>query len=148
MYSENNKIYGNGYNGYGELGPDIGTKIYNMEPVSFSELNLSNGANDKIRMISAGVNTSIFCMESGKIHMFGRISNDTDITYKLYENLPPMSAVNNSTCKIIWSPSIHKYCSEPFRENILIFYKCLKRIQKSVKLPKFVIYEIIKFIDR
>ena len=48
-----------------------------------------------------------------------------------------------------WSPENHKDFSPLFQSKILLFYQCLKRIQllTGLKIPKFIIYEIIKFIN-
>ena len=59
-------------------------------------------------------------------------------------NDPSIIKINNINIDFIWSPLNHKYFDKEFKESIELFYKCLK--SKNIKLPKFIIYEIIKFI--
>eukprot|EP01091_Cochliopodium_minus_P012307 TRINITY_DN36_c1_g1_i2.p1 TRINITY_DN36_c1_g1~~TRINITY_DN36_c1_g1_i2.p1 ORF type:complete len:231 (-),score=42.44 TRINITY_DN36_c1_g1_i2:76-768(-) len=48
-----------------------------------------------------------------------------------------------------WSPENNKFFSRSFQRGIFSFCLCLKRLNslKGIKLPKFIIYEIIKKID-
>ena len=50
----------------------------------------------------------------------------------------------------LWSPSLHSCCDLDFKNSVLFFVFCLKyiEIQNKIKIPKFVLFEIIKFIDR
>ena len=60
-------------------------------------------------------------------------------------NDPSIIKINNTTTSD-GSPENHKYFSPLFQIKILIFYQYLKRIQllTGLKIPKYIIYEIIK----
>jgi len=47
----------------------------------------------------------------------------------------------------IWKPEYHKKYSCEFQQRIFVFLLCLKKIHNeiSIKIPRFVVYEIIKF---
>jgi hypothetical protein len=53
-------------------------------------------------------------------------------------------------CNVMWRAEQHINQSPEFKSAILMFMKCLKVWQKrtGIKIPKFVIFEIIKIIDR
>jgi hypothetical protein len=53
-------------------------------------------------------------------------------------------------CNKMWTARNHIKCAQEFRSACYFFLLCLNRIQKnsSFKLPKFVLFEIIKLIDR
>ena len=72
-----------------------------------------------------------------KIHIPTLLMNDSSII-----------KINNESILSEWWPKNHKYLSLSFRVEILTLYKYLKRIQFlcGLRIPKFVIYEIIKFI--
>ena len=53
---------------------------------------------------------------------------------------------------IEWSPELHIHFSKMFNQTIFVFVLCLKRIAKHttnwivhLKIPKFVIFDIIKY---
>ena len=48
-----------------------------------------------------------------------------------------------------WNPNNHKFYSKQFKIEIETFLKCLKRNHQKtgIKIPKFVIFEIIKKIN-
>jgi hypothetical protein len=54
------------------------------------------------------------------------------------------------TNKIKWSLESHNLCFNSFKQAIHTFLLCMKRIQfkTKLKIPKFVLFEIIKFVDR
>jgi len=58
-----------------------------------------------------------------------------------------INVINQSRIIKEWSPNNHIEFPKKFRKNIETFLFCLKRIQykSGVKIPKFVIFEIIKF---
>jgi hypothetical protein len=53
-------------------------------------------------------------------------------------------------CNQKWSPEIHSECSKSFKQTIQTFLLCMKCNQNKTKLkiPKFVLFEIIKVIDQ
>jgi len=53
-------------------------------------------------------------------------------------------------CNVMWRAEQHIYQPPEFKSTILMFMKCLKVWQKltRIKIPKFIIFEILKFIDR
>ena len=62
-------------------------------------------------------------------------------------NNPYIKSINGNEIKH-WSIENFKDLSILEQERIKIFYYCLKhiQIQTTLKIPKFVIYEILKFI--
>lgn len=70
---------------------------------------------------------------------FNKFSQNTSqqIHFLLHSNTP-------------WSPDSHFLNSEPFKDSIFSFLLALKLIYKSslLKIPKFVVYEIIKRVNR
>ena len=63
-------------------------------------------------------------------------------------NDPSIININGISIDFGWSPDNHKYFSIKFKLEVELLYLCLKRIQNlaKLKIPKFVIYEIVKFI--
>jgi hypothetical protein len=53
-------------------------------------------------------------------------------------------------CNQLWNSKTHKNCSFSFHQAVHTFLLCMKRNQKQtgLKIPKFVVFEILKFIDR
>ena len=60
-----------------------------------------------------------------------------------------VSVNGESTSSRKWSPEIHKHFPESFKQGSLTFVFCLKQIyaEKSIKLPKYMIFEILKKVD-
>jgi len=71
-----------------------------------------------------------------------------NISYKNIEILYEDNITSISNCSIFhWTPTSHKFFSVHFKKTIYSFLCCLKRIQceTKIKIPKFVLFEIIKF---
>jgi hypothetical protein len=53
-------------------------------------------------------------------------------------------------CNLIWSPTLHHYTPKRFNSAVLTFLLCHNfiRLKTKIRIPKFVLFEIIKFIDR
>jgi hypothetical protein len=45
-----------------------------------------------------------------------------------------------------WSPLNHQFYPKSFKSEVKILYLCLKRYQHQARIPKFVIYIIVKFL--
>jgi hypothetical protein len=69
--------------------------------------------------------------------------NNRDVpTYVLTD--PNIVQINNS---FLWSPQHHRYFPSKFKQAVNLLYLHLKHDQNQIKIPKFVIHEIIKFLD-
>eukprot|EP01091_Cochliopodium_minus_P016622 TRINITY_DN6291_c0_g1_i2.p1 TRINITY_DN6291_c0_g1~~TRINITY_DN6291_c0_g1_i2.p1 ORF type:complete len:342 (-),score=70.69 TRINITY_DN6291_c0_g1_i2:60-1085(-) len=73
------------------------------------------------------------------------------------ENLTKSSNINPKSieklnyllhCNLKWSPNLHVHCSDLFKKTVFVFSLCLKRNGIRFKLPKYIIFEILKLIDR
>jgi hypothetical protein len=53
-------------------------------------------------------------------------------------------------CNEKWSTKTHHNCSSFFKQAVHTFLLCMKRnqMQTKLKIPKFVVFEILKFVDR
>ena len=108
--------------------------------------------NPNISLIACGNKHSVILYDDGSVFVFG-CNSKGQIGLDKYRNYleptflikdPNIIQINNSRKKI-WSPINHKYFSNKFRNSVLCFYLILKYIYNltSIKIPKFVIYEII-----
>ena len=104
-----------------------------------------------IRTIVSNGNDMIIYKDNGNIYK----KSDCSLKMIKYLNNLGTLIMNDTYVKSIneidimrWSIENYKYLSIYVQKQIKIFYCCLKRIQnqKSIKIPKFVIYEILKFI--
>ena len=59
-----------------------------------------------------------------------------------------ISIFNNGENFIEWSSSNHKLFYFPFKQNVFLFFLVLKFFKNKfdLKIPKFVLFEIIKFV--
>ena len=74
--------------------------------------------------------------------------NRNEFTFILKdENELNLSWSSSNLIPLIWSPENHKFFPNDFKKRIETFYLSLKKIQfkTGIKIPKFVIFEIIKF---
>lgn len=145
---KNDNLFVFGYNCHGQLGlnDNVSRKIPTL---------LSFDANN-IKMISGQLFYSIIYKNNGDLFGFGfnidiyiNLDNDKSINkYPLIMSDPSIIKINNQSVSFEWSPLNHKYFSDSFQIEVLILYKCLKKIQllSGLKIPRFVIYEIIKFL--
>eukprot|EP01091_Cochliopodium_minus_P013786 TRINITY_DN4526_c0_g1_i1.p1 TRINITY_DN4526_c0_g1~~TRINITY_DN4526_c0_g1_i1.p1 ORF type:complete len:491 (-),score=94.57 TRINITY_DN4526_c0_g1_i1:93-1430(-) len=46
-----------------------------------------------------------------------------------------------------WTPQIHTFFSSDFKDAVFTFYLCLHRNKNYIRVPKYVVYEIIKRIN-
>ena len=153
LYMNNEDLLVFGLNDFGQLG--LGDDKDRWIPTLLM--------NDKeIKMISCGSRHSLIYKNNGDLFVFGNnyqgqlglIQNENKIFVinrpTLLMNDPSIIKINNSSVLLEWSPINHKYFSNIFKMEILTLYKCLKHIQNihGLKVPKFVIYEIIKIIDQ
>ena len=91
---------------------------------------------------------SIIYRNNGDLCVLG-LGYNIDGNVTLLMNDPSIIKINNQSISFEWSVINHKYFSDIFQTEISTLYKCLKRIQFSygLKIPKFVIFEIIKFVN-
>lgn len=140
IYTNNGDLLGFGHNTNKQLILNNYTYIYMNKPTLLM--------NDKnIKTIHCGSDYSIIYKNDGSLLYFGFFNYDYN-NGKILLNDPSIIRFNNQVIPFEWSPVNHKYFSNKFHLQTLILYKCLNRIQssKSIKIPKFVIYEIIKFL--
>eukprot|EP01091_Cochliopodium_minus_P019643 TRINITY_DN8328_c1_g2_i1.p1 TRINITY_DN8328_c1_g2~~TRINITY_DN8328_c1_g2_i1.p1 ORF type:complete len:363 (+),score=93.91 TRINITY_DN8328_c1_g2_i1:160-1248(+) len=143
------EMFAFGYNSYGMLG--IGNNKNQMTPVKLE-------TKEKIKYISAFAQSSMFYTENGDIFSFGQ-NNYGQLGLSKTKYDTPQKAMNNPNLTIInsrskkqfslWSPEKHSHFSSLFKQNISTFVKCLKFKQSvwKLKLPKFVLFEIIIFFS-
>ena len=62
---------------------------------------------------------------------------------------PSIKFIMDKNVELIWNPDNHTYYPKQFKDKIYYLILFLKRnqIQTGLKIPKFVIFEIIKLID-
>jgi alpha-tubulin suppressor-like RCC1 family protein len=111
---------------------------------------------EPIRMISTGNCHLMFLTESGQLYTWGRndygqlgLGDQEDRnspTYVLTD--PSIIQLNNSQISFPWSPQHHRYFPLKYKQEVNLLCLCLKHRQHEVKIPKFIIYEIIKFLDQ
>jgi len=137
MYYNNGDLFVFGNNNDGQLG--LGDNKDRNKPTLLMN-------NKDIKMISCGSYHSMIYCNNGDLFIFGSESNKNKPT--LLINDPSIININGISIDFEWSPDNHKYYSDSFKLEIKLLYLCLKRIQNltQLKIPKFVIYEIIKFI--
>lgn len=98
---------------------------------------------DSIQMIACIGN-------SGELFVFGTGNEsdkpNIDIPTLLIKN-PTLKIIMNSQLNIIWSPNNHINYPKDFQDSVLCLLLYLKRnqIRTRLKIPRFVIYEIIKY---
>jgi hypothetical protein len=84
-----------------------------------------------------------------KIHLYGRMNEDEDtkqINLKINSMIKPIPKANR-----IWNSNDHHKLTFPaFQQSLHTFLLCLKanQFKTKLKIPKFVLFEIIKFIVR
>jgi alpha-tubulin suppressor-like RCC1 family protein len=103
--------------------------------------------NDKeIKAISCRDPYTFIYKNNGDVisYKYGIFNNGEVIT-----NDPSIIQINKELIEFPWSIEHHKYFSTKFKEGIETLYRCLKRYQMLImlKIPRFVVYEIIKFVD-
>ena len=91
---------------------------------------------------NSGIYNSLIYTHNGDLFIF-------DVRSTLLLNDPSIIKINNQSTSFKWSPINHKYFHSSFKLSIKTMYNCLKRVQLlfGLKIPKFVIYEIIKLVN-
>lgn len=159
IYKNNGDLLVFGSNQYGQLGfkANDNIDIRNNNRYILMPTLLMNDIN--IKIIYCGRKHSIIYKNDGDLLVFGNndngqlgFINDKKNIYEpiLIMNDPLFVKINDQPILVEWSPKNHKYFSDTFKFEVLILYKCLKRIQllTDLKIPKFIIYEIIKCISK
>lgn len=97
---------------------------------------------DLINTINCGYHNSIIFRKNGELLIFGH-------NPILLVKDPTIKFIMNDKVNIIWDPYNHHHINYPkcFQDSVLYLLLYLKRnfILTGLKIPKFVIYEIIKF---
>ena len=107
---------------------------------------MGTGINDNYELgIEDGEGTGINCAFQLGIKDVNKKRNEFTLILK-NESIRMVDSSSSHLIPFIWSIEEHIYFSSSFKESILTFYLSLKRIQfkTSLKIPKFVIFEIIK----
>ena len=104
---------------------------------------------DNINYIACCSTKSLIYNNNGELLMLERnkeILTKHDLSLITHD--PSIKFLMNQKVNIIWRPENHKYYPQEFKDAILYLLLYLKRtqIQNKLKIPKFVIYEIIKLI--
>lgn len=120
--------------------------------------------NEDIKAISCYNNNSMILFKNGELIGFGenidgQLGKSVDNSLKLatksnvFESILIMkdtniSMLNNVCVKQNWTYNNHIYFSDAFKQRILLFVMYLKRnqMETKMKIPKFVLFEIIKRI--
>jgi alpha-tubulin suppressor-like RCC1 family protein len=145
----NGEVYGFGYNNYGQLG------LGHYQNKNVPTLTIANDHTNPINQISCGDNHTIILKCNGEIYGFGEntygqlgLNIDANKVNKptlLAENVRTIFGTRSVT---EWKPENHFRCMDLFKQKILAFLLCHKRSYSntSLRVPKFVLYEIIKNI--
>ena len=106
--------------------------------------------NPKIKTTTCGYNNSIIHIGYNQILFFGSMK------YHYIYNKPELITLNSPIRFIMnekidrsWTPDNHNIHSVFFRKGVLTFllFLFVNHLKTDLKIPKFVIYEIIKKID-
>lgn len=148
IYKQNGDLLVFGYNWEGQLGLQDNNNRY-KPTLLVNDLN--------IKLTHCCMFHSVVYTQNGDLFTFGRNDmgqlglgdnkNRHKPTFVL--NDPSIIRINDKIMDFDWSPDSHKWYPNKFKDNIILLYKCLKqyKILTGVKIPKFIIYEIIKFIS-
>ena len=146
IYKDNGDVLVFGDNRYGQLGLGHNDNI-NVPTLLMNDKTIKN-------IICGNVHTIIY-KDNGNILVFGDneygqlgLGHNTNINIPiLLMNNPYVKSINGNEIKR-WSIQNYRDLSILEQERIKILYYCLKyiQIQTSLKIPKFVVYEILKFI--
>ena len=68
---------------------------------------------------------------------------------KVFENKNLSIVLSKSSFNLSWEPQNHQFFFYSFKLSVKVLVCCLKVIQKNagLKIPKFVLYEIIRFFS-
>jgi len=110
-----------------------------------------------IQFVSINHQHSTIVKNNGDVFIIGNnksgclIKSDTEkyLSFPTFAfTLPNIKLVSNSSQILMWSCENHKYFPLDFRVSIWAFLLCMKKhqIDTGIKIPRFVLYEIIKFI--
>ena len=105
----------------------------NLIDFSFNEIN-SQGAYCIVESLKNNYNLK-------KIIIFNQKNCDSNFNFDIQFMIQ---------CNQIWNPEIHRILSPLIKRIIILFVFCLRDLQKrnKLKIPKFVLFEILKKIDR
>jgi len=141
ILKESGEVIGFGCNYFGQLGGKL------TRAMVYPLLLTSNDA----KTISCNANTSIIYLNNGELLGFG---DDFQKDHKWEEIVKPkllikddnINFLDNALVERNWSCENHKTSPESFKEIVLLFVLHLKRnqLKTGLKIPKFVLFEIIK----
>lgn len=142
LYRNNGEVYGLGSNYYGQL--TTNSKILNYDkPILMMK-------DDSIKAICCNVRHTLIYKENGEIYGIGSdfyaYLNSSNRAFKielLYTD-PTIKFIMNNKIDIKWAPEHHKNYPKEIKDKIFNFLLC--HLQSKIKIPKFVRYEIFKFI--
>jgi alpha-tubulin suppressor-like RCC1 family protein len=146
ILTESGQCHSSGSNLNGQLGLGINySMISKFVPIEMDE---------PIVMVGCGNQHSIILSEQGNLYtcgyningQLGLGGNMIQYTFKFVLNDPSIIQINHNYRIIKWTPILHRYFPNIFKSEVNLLYLCLKRYQNQIKIPKFVIYEIIKYI--
>lgn len=148
------ELYGFGCNAYGQLNQGE-SPCYHKD--HYNELSTCCCDHDNdlheptllmidntIKYIKCFRDASYIYKENGELWHFGE--NNFNLTL-IYNELP-LRFIEDQYIHLDWTPNNHTRYPRSFKNNIKLFLLCLKQfyIETQVKIPKFVLFEIIKFI--
>ena len=145
IYKNNGDVIGFGANRLGQLYPSIKDEI-KIPTILMNDPSIKN--------IICKMNYTIIYKDNGDLLTCGYDGGES-LSYRHYQkhNIKTLMQANNiksiNEIEVIrWSIDNFKYLCLNEQKRIEIFYLCLKYIQNltKVKIPKFVIYEILKFL--
>ena len=147
IFSFNNSVYVFGHNDYGQLG--LGHNNHINKPTLLMQ-------DPTIKSICCGYSHSMILKENGELFVFGGNSyGQLGFGHNNAINKPTLLMTNKTInfhqiqqTSIIWNHNNHTFYPKEFKERIYTFTLYLKRNQVNTKLkiPKFVLFEIIKYI--
>ena len=147
ILKENGELFVFGYNKYGQLGLGHNNNI--NKPTLLMQ-------DPTIKSICCGSYYSMILKENGELFVFGGNSyGQLGFGHNNAINKPTLLMTNKSInfhqiqqTSIIWNHNNHTFYPKEFKERISTFTLYLKRNQVNTKLkiPKFVLFEIIKYI--
>jgi len=128
---------------YGQLG--LGHSEHQHKPVLVLK-------DEQIEAISCGWSHTLIYKKTTELFIFGDNSvGQFGLGHTMNQNKPvlvmkdePISILMSQRIDLSWSPQSHLHFPKPFQEAILALMLCSKRL--NVKVPKFVIFEIIKYV--
>jgi alpha-tubulin suppressor-like RCC1 family protein len=144
------ELWGFGSNLFGQLGLD-----YHRENVYLPKC---IRVDENIILISCGGNHSLLYTNKGELYGFGsnefyELGQSADLRYSyepiLITSNPSLKYIMNTTgIKIQWSPQTHQNYPDESKSSILGLLLYLKRVQLQIGIfiPKFIRFEIIKFL--